>query len=127
MNEYIRCGEANSALLEKLSTYRTELQRVISQFELKDVFNADETALYWKLLPSKTLSSHSVSGVKKMKDRITILLTCNATGTEKLLPLLIYKYKNPRCMKNINKDTHSQYITTGTLPHGCNRPYSSTG
>src|SRR6185312_5391277 len=103
--EYTRCGEANSAPLEKLPTYRTELQQVISQFELKDVFNADETALYWKLLPSKTLSSHSVSGVKKMKDRITILLTCNTTGTEKLLPLLIYKYKNPRCMKNINKDT----------------------
>jgi len=31
------------------------------------------------------------------------LLTCNATGSEKLCPLFIHKYENPQVLKNINK------------------------
>ncbi len=34
-----------------------------------------------------------------------ILLTCNATRSEKLAPLFIHKYENPRTIKNINKKT----------------------
>lgn len=34
-----------------------------------------------------------------------ILLTCNMIGTEKLAPLFIHKYENPRAIKNINKKT----------------------
>ena len=34
-----------------------------------------------------------------------ILLTCNVIGTEKLAPLFIHKYENPRAIKNINKKT----------------------
>jgi hypothetical protein len=59
--------------------------------------------LYWKLEPSKTLARRPISGTKKPKDRVTVLLTCNATGTSKLTPLFIHKYKDPRCMRNINR------------------------
>ena len=53
--------------------------------------------------PSKTLSVHPLKGTKQPKDRVTMLLTCNATGTSKLVPTLIHKYKNPRCMKTSDK------------------------
>ena len=33
------------------------------------------------------------------------MLTCNATGIEKLTPLLIHKYRNPRPLNGINKDS----------------------
>ena len=46
-----------------------------------------------------------VAGRKKSKERITIMLTCNANGTEKLKPLLIHKYQNPRAIGKIKKDT----------------------
>ena len=33
------------------------------------------------------------------------MLCCNITGTHKLPPVFINKYKNPRCLHNINKET----------------------
>ena len=64
------------------------------KYDLNNVFNADKTALYWELEPSKTLAQGPLSGKKKSKKRVTLLLTCNATGTEKLKPLFIHKYQN---------------------------------
>jgi len=55
--------------------------------------------LFWELEPSKTL----LSGVKKSKKRVTLLLTINATGTVKLPPLFINKNKTPRDMRGIDK------------------------
>ena len=54
--------------------------------------------------PNRTLSTSSnVSGHKKDKSRITVLLGCNATGSEKLKPLVIRTAFNPRPFKNINR------------------------
>jgi hypothetical protein len=52
ISEHVRCGEANSAPLEELSQYRDNLKNLLSQWNLDDVYNCDETALYWKLEPS---------------------------------------------------------------------------
>jgi DDE superfamily endonuclease/Tc5 transposase DNA-binding domain/CENP-B N-terminal DNA-binding domain len=103
VKQYTRCGEANSAPLEELPQQRIELQDLLANWDLNNVYNCDETALYWKLEPSKTLARYSIAGTKKPKDRVTILLACNATGTSKLMPVFIHKYKNPRCMQNIKK------------------------
>ena len=59
--------------------------------------------LYWKLESSKTLSTGPLPEIKKSKDRVTILLTCNITGSIKLPPLFIHKFKIPRDMNGINK------------------------
>jgi len=109
VREYIHCGETNSAPLENLPQYRNDLQDLISAWNLDDVYNCDETGLYWKLEPSKTLSRRPISGTKKPKDCITVLLTCNATGTSKLTPLFIHKYKNSRCLQNIDKNNLPVY------------------
>jgi hypothetical protein len=81
------------------------LQSLIAKYDLEDVYNADETALYWKLEPNKSLARNSVTGTKKSKDRITIMLACNATGTHKLPAVFIYKFKNSRFIRNIDKKT----------------------
>ena len=70
---------------------------------MEDVYNADETGLYWKLEPHKSLANGPLTGLKKSKDRITVMLACNVIGTHKLPPVFIYKYKNPRCIHNIDK------------------------
>lgn len=72
-----------------------------NKFEEKDIFNADETALFYKLLPNKTLKlkGETCSGGKLSKERITVYLCTSMTG-EKRKPLIIGKYKNPRCFKN---------------------------
>ncbi|GES85433.1 tigger transposable element-derived protein 1-like [Rhizophagus clarus] len=98
-------GEAASAPLEKLDEFREELQDLIRGYSLDDVFNCDETGLYWKIEPKRTISNKPVSGRKQSKDRVTILLCSNATGTEKLKPAFIHKYKNSRPLKNLPKSS----------------------
>ena len=105
IKEYVKHGEAGSAPILELPTYREQIKSITSQYQLSDIFNADETGLFWKLEPSRVLSTGPVAGRKKSKERITIMLTCNANGTEKLKPLLIHKYQNPRAIINVNKDT----------------------
>lgn len=70
------------------------------------VYNADETALYYRLLPDKTLASktdnHKTEGYKQSKDRLTLLFAVNSTGSHKLPPLCIGKFRSPRCFKHVN-------------------------
>ena len=41
-------------------------------------------------------------GGKRSKERVTVLLAANVTGTERLPLLVIGKAQKPRCFKNIN-------------------------
>lgn len=103
LKQYSIHGEAASAPLEDLDAMRDRLREILKDYDPKDIFNCDETGLFWKMKPSRTISNGPVSGTKQSKDRVTVLLTCNASGTEKLCPLFIHKYENPRALKNINK------------------------
>lgn len=65
---------------------------LIKEYELKKVFNIDETGLFYRLLPDRSLTTaDSKKGVKTFKDRITVAMSCNADGTEKLQPFIIGK------------------------------------
>ena len=71
-------GEAASADSEEAKSFPYELSKIINEkgYKLEQIFNVDETALFWKTLPTKTfLASHesSIPGYKASKDRITIL------------------------------------------------------
>jgi hypothetical protein len=68
----------------------------------EDVLNMDETSLYWKMSPSCTLVIEAGNRGKKNKDRITLVLTINATGIDKWEPWLVGKSKDPRCFVKIN-------------------------
>jgi len=105
LKQYCIHGEAASAPLEDLDAMRDRLRETLKGYDPENIFNCDETGLFWKMKPSRTISNGPVSGTKQSKDRITVLLTCNASGTEKLCPLFIHKYENPRVLKNINKKT----------------------
>jgi DDE superfamily endonuclease. len=70
-----------------------------------DVFNVDETGLFFNALPTTTLSPvGNVHGGKASKERVTLLVGANITGTEKLKLDLIGKSKNPRCLKNVDRE-----------------------
>ena len=103
-------GESLSADSACVSSYVGGLQ---IQFDergecAEQIYNADETALYLKAVPRKTLVAafeQSAPGIKECKQRVSILLCCNATGSHKLKPLLIGEYRNPRCLKHANRLT----------------------
>ncbi|KAK3883235.1 hypothetical protein Pcinc_012436 [Petrolisthes cinctipes] len=71
-------------------------------YTLDQVYNCDETGLYWKRSPSSTFihkTEKQAPGVKMAKNRISVLFTCNATDTHRMKPLIIYKFKKPRAYK----------------------------
>ncbi|GBC14132.1 tigger transposable element-derived protein 6-like [Rhizophagus irregularis DAOM 181602=DAOM 197198] len=105
LKQYNMHGEAASAPLAELDTMRENLCQILKNYDPNDIFNCDETGLFWKMRPNHTISNGLVAGTKQSKDRIMVLFTCNATGTEKLRPLFIHKYENPWALKNINKTT----------------------
>ncbi|KRZ81108.1 Tigger transposable element-derived protein 6, partial [Trichinella sp. T8] len=78
------------------------LQVLLNDYRPDGVFNADEMGLFYRILPDKTLTfiGENCSGGKLSKERLTVLLCCNESGTEMLKPLVIGKAKNPRCFKN---------------------------
>ena len=88
-------GEAASAPLQDLDESRSSLRETLASFPLEDIFNADETGLFFRLLPNQTLATSSHKGTKKDKERITILLAANVAGTEKLKPMVIGKSAQP--------------------------------
>ncbi|CAD6244598.1 GSCOCG00013410001-RA-CDS [Cotesia congregata] len=73
----------------------------LTGIDLKYIYNCDESALYWKIMPTKTLIGPE-GGRKKPKNRVTILFCTNATGTHKIPLFIIGKYAKPRCFKNVN-------------------------
>ena len=55
-------------------------------FITENLFNMDETGLYWRRAISKGLTTAKLPGAKKDKSRISLVLCSNATGSEKLPP-----------------------------------------
>ena len=88
----------------------TNLPTILSNYELEDIFNADEFSLFYQCLLNKTyhLKGRKCSGGKKNKVRVTRMAAANATG-EKFPMFIIDKSKNSRCFKNI-KCLPYQYV-----------------
>lgn len=100
-------GEKLSSQPELINPFKVKLRRVIEEYDLNEhqLYNADETGLYWQLLPDKTFVSvaeKTAPGLKIAKRRVTFLGCTNASGLHKVKPLLIGTARNPRCFKNFN-------------------------
>lgn len=101
-------GESASVNKEETSAYVSDvLPGLLERYDANDIYNVDETGLFYKLLPDKTytIKNEDCHGGKLSKERVTILLGANLTGNDKLKPLVIGKSKKPRCFNGINMST----------------------
>ena len=76
----------------------TTLPTLLSKYDLKYNFNADEFDLLYQCLPNKTYNfkGQKCSGAKNSKVKLTGMAGGNATG-EKFLMFITGKYRTRRC------------------------------
>lgn len=88
---------------DAMKAWASSLQTILAEYSPSDIFNADETGLFFRLLPDKTLEFKGVDchGGKNSKEGVTVMVCSNMSGNEKLPLLVIGKSKKPRCFKGI--------------------------
>ena len=74
----------------------TSLLTLLSNYELKDIYNADEVGLFYKCVINKTYQLQ----LKLRKIRITGMAAANAVG-DKITLFVIGKSQKSRCFKNV--------------------------
>ncbi|KIL60358.1 hypothetical protein M378DRAFT_187797 [Amanita muscaria Koide BX008] len=106
LKQFKRHGEAASASLEMVKQERERIQAFIKEqgFRAKDIFNMDETGLFYAMPPDKGLADKMFSGVKGKKNRLTYAFAANADGSEKREPFIIGRAFKPKHFKNQTGD-----------------------
>ncbi|XP_077022713.1 tigger transposable element-derived protein 5 [Tamandua tetradactyla] len=76
----------------------------------EQIYNANVTGLYWKLLPEQAAPLGAGDpggggcGRRWRGDRVTVLLAANLTGSHKLKPLVIGQLPDPPSLRHHNQD-----------------------
>ena len=70
-----------------VSSFTTHLQSLIEYYKLspEQIYNADETDLFWKLMPKPSSDKDELeASIQAYRERMTLLACSNATGNHKL-------------------------------------------
>lgn len=98
-------GEILSSNVNAVQPFKEKLLSKINEMglQLEQIYNADESGLFWRILPNKTLAhsgEKSAPGRKISKERVTFMPCANAAGSHKLRLLVLGKAKKPRAFGN---------------------------
>ncbi|CDO68936.1 hypothetical protein BN946_scf185000.g79 [Trametes cinnabarina] len=79
-----RHGEAGSVETRTVEEERARIQKLIRNrgYRPCDIYNMDETGLFYQMPPDRGLADHAMSGTKAKKTRLTYAFTCNADGSD---------------------------------------------
>lgn len=114
VKSYSICGEKMSADIAGAQLFKEEFDEELSaeeEYQLCQIFNADETGLNYKMMLRRTLAEKStnISGLKQNKERVTVMTCSNADGGLKLPLVVIGKAARPRAIKDIPKTSLHVY------------------
>jgi hypothetical protein len=86
----------------KLLSALEELYSIIAQYDPENVYNMDEIGLFFRLLPkySIMMPNEDIRGKKKAKDRVSLIVCANTSGTHKIPCVMIGKPKELTCIKD---------------------------
>lgn len=89
-------GERVNADHEAAELFVDEVMEIIQKENLspEQIYNADETALFWRYVPRKTLATVEEKNAMRVKDineRLMVLTCADAAGTHKLKLMVIGK------------------------------------
>ncbi|XP_067940521.1 tigger transposable element-derived protein 4-like [Watersipora subatra] len=97
-------GESAAVNVGEVEKWKEEvLTPLLQTYTYDEIFNMDETELFYKLMVDKTLhfKREKCKEGKLSKERLTVALCANMSGTKKEVPIVIGMFKNLRCFKNV--------------------------
>jgi len=98
-------GAAGSVDMDEARLRMTAIRSTLETFDAEFIYNMDETGLFYLAVPSTSFVRVSdrrrVRGSKaiKAKERVTLVLAVNATGTHKIPVALLGRAKQPLCFR----------------------------
>jgi len=98
-------GQGVSADTETAAPHIAQIRAQLESYRADRVYDMDETGLFYRCIPNRAYveAGHrrQALGTKAMKSkgRITLVLACNATGSNKIPVAMIGKAKQPKCLK----------------------------
>ena len=98
-------GEAASADVEALDRFRQDFLGLIVEQNLlwSQVYNADETGVFWKAAPKRTMAhryDRDVRGRKMCKNHFSTMVGTSGDGSHHLKAMVVGHFKKPCCYKN---------------------------
>ena len=97
------CGESSDVNSETIEEWIAKLPSIIQGYGPENIANGDETGLFFRALPNKSLclKGEKCSGGKLCKERLTVFL-CGFISGEMEKPLVIGKAAKPRCFRKLD-------------------------
>jgi hypothetical protein len=76
------CGEANDVDMQTAADWKRKIEDLVAGYESRNVYNGDETGLFFRVLRSKTFTvrGDKCTGGKLSKERLTLFICANMTG-----------------------------------------------
>ncbi|XP_042907632.1 tigger transposable element-derived protein 6-like [Parasteatoda tepidariorum] len=79
------CGESANVDKDLCQDWKSRLPIILAGYEDRDVYNLDETGLFFRALPTKSLveKAEVAKGGKQAKQRLTVCFCANAADCDK--------------------------------------------
>lgn len=83
-----------------------KIVHLCERYEPRDIFNMDVTVIFFKVGKRAAFvkSGSECANGKRANDKITVLL-CAGMPSEKLKPIVTGESENPRCFKNVKRES----------------------
>jgi hypothetical protein len=104
-------GQSSGSDIAAANTWKlTILPHILKKYIPRNIYNIDESALFWKALPNRSFFRRGGSkhGIKEGRERMTVVLTVNMIG-ERLKPLILEKSANPRSFPKFSLSKQFHY------------------
>lgn len=84
INSSVLCGDRAEVSDETVEDWIKRVPNICEGYSLDNIFNADETGLYFRAMPSKSMivKGDDAGGIKTSKERFTVLLCASASGVK---------------------------------------------
>ncbi|KAG8485918.1 hypothetical protein CXB51_019268 [Gossypium anomalum] len=84
--------ESGSVVMEHIEDALPQIRVKLKIFYWKDIYNMDETGLFYHLQAYQSLATKQLEARKKDKERLIVVVCCNGDGSDKV-PLWVIGYE----------------------------------